>query len=52
MPDYKNGKIYVIKSKETEDVYIGSTCSKLNIRLSHHKSAYRTGVARGEVKKY
>lgn len=41
MPDYKNGKIYVIKSNETENVYIGSTCSSLTKRMSSHKSDYK-----------
>jgi hypothetical protein len=35
------GFIYVIKSKQTTDVYYGSTKKKLNIRLNEHKSGYR-----------
>ena len=42
MPDYQNGKIYKIKSNETEQVYIGSTCATLNDRLCKHKSAFKT----------
>ena len=52
MTDYKNGKIYVIKSNETEDVYIGSTCATLKTRLINHKSAFKTGKKRiGEARK-
>ena len=36
-----NGKIYIIKSLETEKVYIGSTCLSLNDRFSMHKSKYK-----------
>ena len=51
MTDYKKGKIYIIKSNETENVYIGSTCATLKIRLINHKSAFRTGKKRiGEAK--
>jgi len=41
MPDYQNGKIYCIKSKLTDDVYIGSTTQLLHIRLSCHLSKYK-----------
>jgi len=48
MTDYKNGKIYVIKSKETNEVYIGSTCNTLLNRFSSHKSAYKRKL-KGEI---
>ena len=52
MTDYKKGKIYAIKSKETEEVYIGSTCSTLKDRFCKHKSAFKTGKKRiGEARK-
>jgi hypothetical protein len=35
--DYKNGKIYRVVCSETDRQYIGSTCSTLVKRLSHHK---------------
>ena len=38
MPDYQQGKIYLIWSSTSMDVYIGSTCLPLNKRLSCHKS--------------
>jgi hypothetical protein len=44
MPEFKDGKIYVIKSQETENVYIGSTCSPLLKRMSCHKSAFKTNA--------
>ncbi len=47
MTDYKNGKIYIIKSKETDKVYIGSTCSSLKKRFSSHKAEYKK-LLRGE----
>jgi hypothetical protein len=35
------GFIYVIKSKQTTDVYYGSTIQKINRRLQIHQSEYR-----------
>ena len=37
MPDYKNGKIYTIRSPHTEKIYIGSTTQPLHVRLGGHK---------------
>lgn len=37
MPDYKNGKIYCIRSYQTEQIYIGSTTQTLAQRLVKHK---------------
>lgn len=44
MTDYKKGKIYAIKSKETEEVYIGSTCATLKKRMSSHISNYKRSL--------
>jgi hypothetical protein len=42
MRDYKNGKIYAIKSYQTDEVYIGSTCEKyLSNRLKGHLYNYK-----------
>jgi len=42
MPDYKKARIYAIKSKELDFIYIGSTCEKyLSKRLSKHKYKYK-----------
>jgi hypothetical protein len=39
--DYKNGKIYTIRSHQTDQFYIGSTCSPLSKRLYEHKNSYK-----------
>lgn len=39
--DYKNGKIYTIRSHQTDQIYIGSTCSPLSKRLYQHKLDYQ-----------
>lgn len=41
MSNYSNGKIYALKSKQTDEVYIGSTVQTLSIRLSDHKTNYK-----------
>ena len=38
MPDYSLGKIYCIRSYQTDKIYIGSTCQKyLSTRFQYHK---------------
>ena len=37
MPNYLNGKIYIIRSPNTEEVYIGSTTQSLAKRMGEHK---------------
>ena len=39
--DYSQGKIYIIKSSKTDDVYIGSTVQTLRERFTKHKSGYK-----------
>ena len=39
--DYKNGKIYVLRSHQTEDIYIGSTTTKLSKRFNYHKNDFK-----------
>jgi len=39
--DYKNGKIYALRSYKTDDVYIGSTTTTLTKRKSGHKGDYK-----------
>lgn len=41
MTNYKNGKIYAIRSYQTEEVYIGSTCQTLSQRMAKHRGYYR-----------
>ena len=42
MLDYKNGKIYQIVCNDTGEVYIGSTVTSLERRLSTHKAPTST----------
>ena len=39
--DYSKGKIYAIKSYQTEYIYIGSTTQLLSSRLGKHRGDYR-----------
>ena len=41
MPDYKNGKIYCLRSYKTNMIYIGSTTQSLSQRLGGHKKDYK-----------
>ena len=44
-----NGKIYTIRSYETELIYVGSTTEKrLSARFSKHKSKYKTYLKSGK----
>ena len=42
MPNYQNSKIYVLRSHQTEKIYIGSTCNELRKRLCQHKTQYKS----------
>jgi len=44
MPDYKNGKIYCIRSHLTDEVYIGSTTSPLSTRMVAHRTHFKKGI--------
>ena len=39
--NYQNGKIYTIRSHQTDKIYIGSTCSPLHKRFYQHKNCYK-----------
>ncbi len=41
MPNYQNSKIYVLRSHQTEKIYIGSTCNELRKRFNQHKTLYK-----------
>ena len=41
MPDYTKGKIYCLRSHQTDDVYVGSTVESLSNRKAKHKNAYK-----------
>ena len=43
--DYKNGKIYSIRSYLTDKFYIGSTVSPLSKRFGEHKKNYKDFIA-------
>ena len=41
MPNYQNGKIYCLRSHQTNKIYIGSTTQSLSHRKGEHKQAYK-----------
>jgi GIY-YIG catalytic domain len=41
MPEYKQGKIYAIRSNQTDQVYIGSTTQALCVRMAEHRRDYK-----------
>lgn len=45
MPNYQNGKIYMIRSDKTDQVYIGSTTMTLKDRMSCHRSEFKRNCA-------
>ena len=40
MPNYSDGKIYAIRSYQTDQIYIGSTTQPLSKRFYEHKKSY------------
>ncbi|MDR3596478.1 GIY-YIG nuclease family protein [Clostridium sp.] len=44
MTKYDNGKIYTIRSYQTDKYYIGSTCSSLHKRLYQHRKDYERNL--------
>jgi hypothetical protein len=46
MVNYQNGKIYMIMTENSNDIYIGSTVQTLKLRLQQHECKYRKGVYR------
>ena len=44
--EYKNGKIYVIRSNLTDKIYVGSTKHKLNTRFCAHRNISNTTCSR------
>ena len=41
MPNYQNGKIYAIRSYQTDEIYIGSTTETLGRRLAKHRGSMK-----------
>ena len=54
MPNYQLGKIYSIRSYQTDEIYIGSTVNTLSRRMTGHRCDYKTGRNRtsSEIIKY
>jgi len=54
MVNYQNGKIYVIRSNNTNNVYIGSTTRPLSERMGEHRTRYNCnrGKSSAEVLKH
>ena len=50
--DYKNGKIYALRTHKGDEVYIGSTTQSLSKRFYYHKNAPNSTTARVLFKKY
>jgi len=44
MPNYSEGKIYAIRSHQTDRVYVGSTTQPLAKRFYEHKTAYQAYI--------
>tara|TARA_R110000868_G_scaffold64397_2_gene193395 strand:- start:1443 stop:1931 length:489 start_codon:yes stop_codon:yes gene_type:complete len=44
MPDYSKAKIYLIKSPNTDMIYVGETTQELKKRFSKHKSEYKNKI--------
>jgi hypothetical protein len=44
--DYKNGQIYCIRSHQTDQIYIGSTCSPLAKRFYDHKKKSNNRISK------
>ena len=46
MPEYKNSKIYALKSEQASKFYIGATTKRLCQRMAQHKQNYNKYVAK------
>lgn len=52
MPNYQNGKIYILRSHQTDDVYIGSTTQTLAQRKGQHINNYKRYTNSKEYSNY
>ena len=41
MVNYQNGRIYTLRSHQTDDIYIGSTTRMLRKRMAEHRYNYK-----------
>ncbi len=46
MRDFSKGKIYIIRSHKTDDVYIGSTTQELSVRMAFHRFNSNTSTSK------
>jgi hypothetical protein len=44
MPDYNNGKIYIVRFNKSNEIYIGSTTQSLAVRFGGHKRCKSSSV--------
>ena len=44
MVNYQKGKIYTIRSRNSDNVYVGSTCNVLRKRIYEHKTDYKNWI--------
>jgi hypothetical protein len=52
MPDYQKGKIYELVHKDTlEQLYVGSTCQPLSVRMCGHRCEFKSDPNRPIYKK-
>jgi len=49
MVNYQKGKIYAIRSYQTDDIYIGSTVDTLSKRMGGHRCNYKQYIAGKKV---
>jgi hypothetical protein len=53
MNKYQDGKIYKLTSKQTDKIYVGSTILILNVRMTGHRTKYKSGnISSIEMLKY
>jgi len=48
--DYSNGKIYVIKSLTSPEIYVGSTITTIDVRMSKHRYDWKNDIILGKNK--
>ena len=49
MSNYQNGKIYSIRSHQTDKIYVGSTTQSLSKRMSAHRTAYKKYIINNDI---
>ena len=49
---YRHGKIYAIRSHQTDNIFIGNTCNSLAKRMHANRNAYKRYTTEKNFKKY